>query len=216
MPLPLEKIEFADLQLLIDLIPALIHTSFPDGYLDYFNQPWLDYVGVALEDLQGWKWTNSIHPDDVAGSVETWRASLASGEVFEYKARVRRADGEYRWMMHHKVRCEKSLEKSSSGMARASISTVKSASNRSCGEANFISAKGSALPRWVAGPSIPQVSLTTGLRNYSQYMVLMHRRWHRHLRNISPQFTLRTVSLWRKQSRECWRKVRAAMSRSKS
>ena len=103
MPLSVAKIESADLQLLIDSIPALIHTSLPNGYLDYFNQRWLDYVGLALEDLQGWKWTNAIHPDDVAGIVEKWRACLASGEGFEYKARVRRADGEYRWMMHHKV-----------------------------------------------------------------------------------------------------------------
>jgi PAS domain S-box-containing protein len=101
--MPVGKIEFADPQLLIDSIPALIHTSLPDGYLDYFNQRWLDYVGLALEHLQGWKWTSSIHPDDMAGLVERWRACLASGEVFEYRARVRRADGEYRWMMHHKV-----------------------------------------------------------------------------------------------------------------
>src|SRR6266576_4312924 len=93
----------AELQLLIDSIPALIHTSLPDGYLDYFNQRWLEYVGVPLEDVQGWKWRASIHPDDVAGIVDKWRACLASGEIFEYEARVRRADGEYRWMVHRKV-----------------------------------------------------------------------------------------------------------------
>ncbi|SRR5260370_30036052 len=90
MPLPVGKIEFVDHQLLIDSIPALIHTSLPDGYLDYFNQRWLEYVGLRLEDVEGWQWTNSIHPDDVAGMVEKWRACLASGEVFEYKARMRR------------------------------------------------------------------------------------------------------------------------------
>src|SRR6266403_4136481 len=93
----------AELQLLIDSIPALIHSSLPDGYLDYFNQRWLEYVGVPLEDVQGWKWRASIHPDDVAGIVDKWRACLASGEIFEYEARVRRADGEYRWMLHRKV-----------------------------------------------------------------------------------------------------------------
>ncbi len=92
-----------DFQLLIDSAPALIHTSLPDGYLDFFNQSWLEYVGKPLEDLQGWKWTAAIHPDDVEGIVEVWRASLASGKPFLYEARVRRADGEYRWMLHHKV-----------------------------------------------------------------------------------------------------------------
>jgi PAS domain S-box-containing protein len=96
-------VQAPDLQLVIDSTPGLIHTSRPDGYLDFFNQTWLRYIGRPLEDLLGWKWTAVIHPNDVEGIVETWRASLASGEPFVYEARVRRADGEYRWMLHHKV-----------------------------------------------------------------------------------------------------------------
>ena len=91
------------LRLIIDTTPALIHTSRPDGYLDYFNKRWVEYLGVSLEDVEGWKWTASIHPDDVTGIVEKWRACLASGEIFEYETRVRRADGEYRRMLHRKV-----------------------------------------------------------------------------------------------------------------
>jgi PAS domain S-box-containing protein len=63
----------------------------------------LRYVGQSLKDLEGWKWTEFIHPEDVDGIVERWRASLANGEPFLYEARVLRADGEYRWMLHHKV-----------------------------------------------------------------------------------------------------------------
>jgi PAS domain S-box-containing protein len=93
----------SDLQLLVDSAPSLIHTSRPDGHLDFFNQTWLRYVGQSLKDLEGWNWTEFIHPEDVDGIVERWRASLASGEPFLYEARVLRADGEYRWMLHHKV-----------------------------------------------------------------------------------------------------------------
>ncbi len=93
----------SDLQLLINSAPSLIHTGRPDGHLDFFNQPWLRYVGRSLEDLQGWNWTAFIHPEDLEGIVESWRASLASGEPFLREARVLRADGEYRWMLHHKV-----------------------------------------------------------------------------------------------------------------
>jgi PAS domain S-box-containing protein len=93
----------SDLQLLVDSAPSLIHTGRPDGYLDFFNQTWLRFVGRSREDLQGWKWTAFIHPEDVEGIVEKWRASLASGEPFLHEARVLRADGEYRWMLHHKV-----------------------------------------------------------------------------------------------------------------
>jgi PAS domain S-box-containing protein len=91
------------LRLVLDTTPALIHTGRPDGYLDYFNQRWLKYVGRSLEELKGWGWTASIHPDDVEGIVNEWRASLASGEPFQYEARVRQADGEYRWLLHRKV-----------------------------------------------------------------------------------------------------------------
>jgi PAS domain S-box-containing protein len=92
-----------NIQLLVDSIPALIHTAMPDGYLDYFNTPWLEYVGATLEQVSGWNWTAFIHPEDVEGIVAKWRACLATGEVFEYETRVRRADGEYHWMFHRKV-----------------------------------------------------------------------------------------------------------------
>jgi PAS domain S-box-containing protein len=90
-------------QLLVDSIPALIHTARPDGYLDYFNKPWLEYLGVTLDKVAGWNWTAYVHPEDVEGIVAKWRASLTTGEVFEYETRVRRANGEYRWMFHRKV-----------------------------------------------------------------------------------------------------------------
>jgi PAS domain S-box-containing protein len=84
------------------------HASRPDGYLDSFDRTWLTYVGRSLEDLQGWKWTAFIHPHDVEEidveeSVENCRASQASGEPFLHEARVLRADGEYRRMLHHKA-----------------------------------------------------------------------------------------------------------------
>jgi PAS domain S-box-containing protein len=91
------------IRLIIDSTPALIHTALPDGYIDFFNQTWLQYVGVPLGNIQGWNWTTAIHSDDVEGILKKWRASLSSGEPFLHEARVRRADGEYRWMLHHKV-----------------------------------------------------------------------------------------------------------------
>ena len=87
----------------VDTTPAFIHTARPDGYLDYFNRGWLDFLGKSLEDVCGWRWTESVHPEDVAGIVQKWHAALASGEPFEVEARVRRADGSYRALLHRKV-----------------------------------------------------------------------------------------------------------------
>jgi PAS domain S-box-containing protein len=90
------------LRLLIDTTPALLHTALPDGSLDFLNQRWLEYVGLSLTDLLGWRWTAAIHPKDVEEFVDKWRAALKSGEPFVAESRVRRADGEYRWFLHHK------------------------------------------------------------------------------------------------------------------
>jgi formate hydrogenlyase transcriptional activator len=103
MASPRRESEPLNIQLLVDSIPSLIHTAMPDGYLDYFNKPWLEYLGVTLDEVAGWKWKAFIHPEDVEGIVVKWQTCLASGETFEYETRVRRADGEYRWMFHRKV-----------------------------------------------------------------------------------------------------------------
>jgi formate hydrogenlyase transcriptional activator len=103
MPSAGQQPESLNIQLLVDSIPALIHTARPDGYLDYFNKPWLDYLGATLDDVTGWNWTAFVHPEDVEGILAKWRACLATGEIFEYETRVRRASGEYRWMFHQKV-----------------------------------------------------------------------------------------------------------------
>jgi PAS domain S-box-containing protein len=103
MSSPRRESDSLDVQVLVDSIPALIHTARPDGYLDYFNKPWLEYLGVTLDKVAGWNWTAYVHPEDVEGIVAKWRACLATGEIFEYETRVRRANGEYRWMLHRKV-----------------------------------------------------------------------------------------------------------------
>jgi PAS domain S-box-containing protein len=100
---PGKQPESLNVELLVDSIPALIHTARPDGYIDYFNKRWLQYFGVTLDEVAGWNWTAVIHADDVEGILTRWRACLVTGEVFEYETRVRGANGEYRWMFHHKV-----------------------------------------------------------------------------------------------------------------
>src|SRR6266581_2482441 len=88
---------------ILDSSPALIHTATPDGYLDFFNRTWCEFVGKPVEELYGWKWTSCVHPDDIGVLLEKWRESIATGNSLETEARVRRADGEFRWMVHQKI-----------------------------------------------------------------------------------------------------------------
>ena len=88
-----------NLKLIIDTIPALAWSTGPDGSADFFNQHYLDYVGLHTEEAAGWGWTAALHPDDLDGLATTWRRILAAGEPGEAEARLRRHDGEYRWFL---------------------------------------------------------------------------------------------------------------------
>jgi hypothetical protein len=86
----------SDFQLLVNSARSMIHSGRPDGYLDFLNRTWLKYVGRPLEELPGWKRTSFIYSEDVGGTLEKRRATLASGEPFLHEARVLCAGGEYR------------------------------------------------------------------------------------------------------------------------
>jgi formate hydrogenlyase transcriptional activator len=86
-------------RLVVDAIPALAWSARSDGSADFFNQRWLDYTGLSVEQARDWGWTVSLHPDDLNGLVDYWRSVLASGQPGEIEGRLRRFDGVYRWFL---------------------------------------------------------------------------------------------------------------------
>ena len=91
------------LRLIVNRTPALIYSARPDGYIDFLNQQCLEFVGLSFEEMSGWGWTKTIHPDDIEGVLAMWRGAVATGEPLLAESRVRRADGKYRWMLHRYV-----------------------------------------------------------------------------------------------------------------
>ena len=91
------------LRLVVDTIPALVVIALPDGSVDFINKGWRDYTGLPLESLTGWGWNSAIHPDDLARFAQEWDVARAAGEPFQNQARVRRADGAYRWFLIRKT-----------------------------------------------------------------------------------------------------------------
>jgi len=87
------------LRLVIDTIPALVWSKLPDGSADFLNQRFREYTGLSVEEGLGEGWLRAIHPEDPASSFDGWRAAFAAGKPFEFEARLRRADGEYRWFL---------------------------------------------------------------------------------------------------------------------
>jgi PAS domain S-box-containing protein len=88
-----------NLKLIIDTIPALAWSTGPDGSADFFNQHYLDYLGLTAEQASGWGWTAAVHPDDLNNLAATWAGIMASEAPGEAEARLRRHDGEYRWFL---------------------------------------------------------------------------------------------------------------------
>jgi len=91
------------LLLVIDTIPAHVWSTLADGSVDFINQRALESFGLSIEDARGWGWRSTVHPDDLARFVGAWHAALAAGEPMESEARLRRADGEYRWWLIRNV-----------------------------------------------------------------------------------------------------------------
>jgi PAS domain S-box-containing protein len=86
-----------NLTLIIDSLPVLIWSARPDGSADFINKEWINYAGVPAEKILNWEANALYHPDDLTKMMEVWHHDLAHSDRSQLKARIRRADGEYRW-----------------------------------------------------------------------------------------------------------------------
>ncbi len=86
---------------LFEEFPALIWRSGTDGSCDYLNRTWLEFTGRTLEEELGEGWAAGVHPNDLEGCLKTYRESFAARTPFVMEYRLRRHDGEYRWIVDH-------------------------------------------------------------------------------------------------------------------
>jgi diguanylate cyclase (GGDEF)-like protein/PAS domain S-box-containing protein len=83
-----------------EALPGMMWTAGPDGAVDFVNSRWHEYTGLSLEQTGGAGCEKALHPDDLPVTIERWKHSVASGEVYEMEYRFRRAsDGSYRWFL---------------------------------------------------------------------------------------------------------------------
>ena len=94
-------IRLPDEMITADAVPAMVWVSDPDGLSTYFNPSWLKFVGRTLRQEIGDGWTEGIYPDDLQQCLDTYRSSIKSRLPFKMEYRLRRADGEYRWVLSH-------------------------------------------------------------------------------------------------------------------
>ena len=83
--------------------PVMIWTSDVDKLCDFFNKGWLDFTGRSIDQELGNRWAESVHPDDLAACFQTYSSAFDARQPFQMEYRLRRADGEYRWLVDNGV-----------------------------------------------------------------------------------------------------------------
>jgi PAS domain S-box-containing protein len=82
-----------------ELARVLIWMSDTDKRCTYVNTAWMAFTGRTLEAALADGWRETIHPDDLPGCLEVVDAAFEGQQPFALEYRLRRHDGEYRWIL---------------------------------------------------------------------------------------------------------------------
>jgi PAS domain S-box-containing protein len=88
---------------LADTAPAMIWMADADGYLTYLNKGWLDFRGRTMAQELNFGWAEGLHPEDYQRCLDTFDEAVKACKSYEMEYRMRRHDGEYRWLLDRGV-----------------------------------------------------------------------------------------------------------------
>ncbi len=93
--------DFEQYRLIVENAPNMLWRAGLDTKCDYFNATWLHFTGRSMEQEIGNGWTEGVHPEDLERCIAIYLASFSERKAFVMEYRLRRADGEYRWINDH-------------------------------------------------------------------------------------------------------------------
>jgi PAS domain S-box-containing protein len=88
-----------ELRELAESMPQIVWATDADGLNIYFNQQWVDYTGLTLDESYGDGWIKPFHPDDRQRAWDAWHGATQHRDIYSLECRLRRADGMYRWWL---------------------------------------------------------------------------------------------------------------------
>ena len=99
------RLPHSKVRTLTDDAPVLLCMIDPDDRLVFANSRFLQYFGRTLEDMSSgrWNWTADVHPDDLPEVQRRWVEAMRRQESTQFEHRVRRHDGEYRWVQESEI-----------------------------------------------------------------------------------------------------------------
>jgi PAS domain S-box-containing protein len=90
-------------RMLAELVPQLVWISTRDDLGIYFNQRWVDYTGLTLEESNGKGWYTAFHLDGKQPALDAWNGVVAIGNTYRFESRLRARDGHDRWFLTSRV-----------------------------------------------------------------------------------------------------------------
>ena len=92
------KLSYNEYMIIVEQAPIMIWRANTSTECDYFNQQWLNFTGRRIEQELGNGWAEDVFSEDFDMCLEIYLSAFKKREIFEMEYRLKRYDGEYRWI----------------------------------------------------------------------------------------------------------------------